>query len=72
MSIYSGFATRQLETSYNKQVFAALYVVQRALTRQIIAVGLGRTGSQAILLTEREQKTLSSAYTKMCNLELRK
>ena len=64
MSIYSGFATRQLETSYNKAVFAALYIVQRGLARFL-------TGSNDSL-THKELRTLSKAYGKMHHLEDRK
>lgn len=64
MSIYSGFATRQLETSYNKAVFATLYIIQKALSRFIIEPNQS--------LNKKELKTLNIAFTKMSNLELRK
>ncbi len=45
-----------------------LYVLQRALVRQIEA---GKS-AVAIIFTDKEMKTLHQAYTKMSNLELRK
>jgi len=65
MSVYSGFATRSLETSYNKTVFAALYILQNAIVRSI------QQQSQTIL-SERDTRNMGKAFNRMASLEKRK
>jgi hypothetical protein len=36
MSIYNGFGTRKLETSYNKSIFNMLYLLQKGVLRALM------------------------------------
>jgi hypothetical protein len=57
MSIYSGFATRQLETQYNKAIIVSVYVMQKALAQNVD------------LLSDKDIRQLRSSYLKMQSLE---
>lgn len=57
MSIYSGFATRQLETQYNKAIIVSIYVMQKALAQNVD------------VLSEKDVRQLRSSYFKMQSLE---
>jgi hypothetical protein len=65
MSVYSGFVTRQLETSYNKTVFAALFLLQNAIARHLEV-------ENKDLFGEGDSRILSKAFLRMVNLEKRK
>jgi hypothetical protein len=63
MGMFSGFQSKQLETSYNKMVFATLFVLQKALVLYM------QKFTDAEILTKKEVQVLRQTYGKLLSLE---
>ena len=65
--MYSGFPTKQLETSYFKSVFAMLFTLQRCVTAALQVVD-----DPLSVVSTKDHNTINMAYNLMQSLESRK
>ena len=62
-STFSGFKEQKLETSYNKTVFAFIYITQRVLVKAIKLLEAHELANN--LIEDKEMQIFRLAYSKM-------